>query len=123
MYMDAEGAIKPVGVLDVICRRIPIHVAVGGIADLIPAHVHPALVDPKSGRVFASVTTIANVGHLVRLVCLSNVLRPLISFRYRKKYRKSWLHTFLRCSQATALFRLAYDIKCKIRAFFWDCID
>ena len=75
MYMDAEGAIKPVGVLDVICRRIPIHVAVGGIADLIPAHVHPALVDPKSGRVFASVTTIANVGHLVRLfyrMCFSH---------------------------------------------------
>ncbi len=110
MYMDAEGAIKPVTVLDVICRRIPIHVAVGGIADLIPPHVHPALVDPKSGRVFASVTTIENVGHLVRLFP-SNVFLVLISCRYRKKCRKRWLPIFSRCSQAIALFRLAYNIK------------
>ncbi|KJA16103.1 hypothetical protein HYPSUDRAFT_71621 [Hypholoma sublateritium FD-334 SS-4] len=65
MYMDTEGAIKPVSILDVICRHIPIHIALGGKSDLIPPHVHPALVDPKSGRVFASVTTIAGVGHLI----------------------------------------------------------
>lgn len=75
MYMDAEGPIKPVSILDVICRHIPIHIALGGKSDLIPSHVHPALVDPKSGRVFTSVTTIAGVGHLVRFYLLNVFLQ------------------------------------------------
>ncbi|KAF8954108.1 Alpha/beta hydrolase fold-1 [Flammula alnicola] len=67
MYLDEEGPTKPVEVLNKVCHRIPVHLILGEIPDMIPSHVHQALTDPKSGRRFASVTIQKNVGHLVRL--------------------------------------------------------
>ncbi|KAF9474607.1 hypothetical protein BDN70DRAFT_884596 [Pholiota conissans] len=64
MYMDEEGPIKPVETLDRICHSVPVHLILGAIPDLIPAHVHEALINPKSGRRFASIVKL-NVGHLV----------------------------------------------------------
>ncbi|KAF8890426.1 Alpha/beta hydrolase fold-1 [Infundibulicybe gibba] len=65
MYIDAEGATKPVRNLDRICNKIPIHLIVGGVHDLIPDGVHAALVDPRSGRRFATITVIEESGHLM----------------------------------------------------------
>ena len=67
MYNDVEGPNKPVEVLDAICHTIPIHLILGEIADYIPRHVHRALVNPASGRRFASITAMSGVGHLVSL--------------------------------------------------------
>lgn len=71
MYMDEEGPIKPVKILDEICPRIPVHLVLGGVPDLIPRHVHDLLVDSKSSRDFASVKILPGVGHLVR-VCMAH---------------------------------------------------
>lgn len=65
MYMDAEGPTKPVKDLNKICHQIPTHLILGQISDLIPAHVHKALVDHNSGRQFASIRSIPGIGHLV----------------------------------------------------------
>ncbi|KAF8959417.1 hypothetical protein BDZ97DRAFT_1837947 [Flammula alnicola] len=65
MYLDEEGPTKPVEVLNKVCHRIPVHLILGEIPDMIPSHMHQALADPKSGRWFASVTIQKNVGHLI----------------------------------------------------------
>jgi pimeloyl-ACP methyl ester carboxylesterase len=65
MYLDEEGATKPVEDLNTICHRIPVHLILGEVPDFIPADVHQALINPASGRRFASLTTLKNVGHLV----------------------------------------------------------
>lgn len=41
------------------------HLIIGDVHDAIPREVQDALVDPKSGRKFASVTRLKNIGHLV----------------------------------------------------------
>ncbi|KAJ3788256.1 Alpha/beta hydrolase fold-1 [Lentinula aff. detonsa] len=67
MYRDPEGATKPVKSLDIACREKPIHLVLGGIHDFMPQRTHEALLDKKSGRVFASTTIIKESGHLVPL--------------------------------------------------------
>lgn len=65
MYRDPEGATKPIGDLNKVCASRPVHLVLGGIHDFLPKHVHEAIVDPSSGRQFASITTIPESGHLV----------------------------------------------------------
>jgi len=65
MYRDIEGPTKPVEDLNKICHQIPTHLILGKIDDLIPAHVHEALVAPNSGRQYASIQWIPGVGHLI----------------------------------------------------------
>ncbi|KAF4616073.1 hypothetical protein D9613_011338 [Agrocybe pediades] len=66
MYRDdLEGPTKPVQVVDRICHSIPIHLILGGIHDLIPEQVHRDLLDTNSGRNFATVVTMKDVGHLI----------------------------------------------------------
>ncbi|KAF8164732.1 Alpha/beta hydrolase fold-1 [Crassisporium funariophilum] len=65
MYLDEEGPTKPVEDLNKICHHIPVHLILGQICDFIPARVQNALTDPKSGRRYASIVKIPNVGHLI----------------------------------------------------------
>jgi len=65
MYRDADGPITPVPVLNKVCVDRPVHLVLAAVHDFIPARVHAALLDPQSGRRYASVTTLAGVGHLV----------------------------------------------------------
>ncbi|KAF8815782.1 alpha/beta-hydrolase [Phlegmacium glaucopus] len=65
MYLDVDGPTKPVEDLNIICHRIPTHLILGQLADFIPVHVHKALINPQSGRQFASITKIPGVGHLI----------------------------------------------------------
>ncbi|PPQ88900.1 hypothetical protein CVT25_009135 [Psilocybe cyanescens] len=67
MYLDEPGGVAPIIDLDRICHSIPVHIIMGKISDFIPAYLHSALLDPNSGRRFASVVTMEKVGHLVRL--------------------------------------------------------
>jgi len=67
MYRDPEGATKPVESLDVACREKPVHIVLGGINDFMPKRTQEALLDPKSGRKFASTTVIKESGHLIPL--------------------------------------------------------
>ncbi|KAK0191651.1 hypothetical protein F5146DRAFT_1103580 [Armillaria mellea] len=65
MYRDPEGATKPIGDLNRACASRPVHLVLGGTHDFLPKRVHEAIVDPSSGRRFASITTIPESGHLV----------------------------------------------------------
>lgn len=65
MYRDPEGATKPIGDLNKACASRTVHIVLGGIHDFLPKRVHEAIVDPSSGRHFASITTIPESGHLV----------------------------------------------------------
>lgn len=123
MYRDPEGATKPVESLDVACREKPVHLVLGGINDfmyvsklsdgeladafLILGHLHrpkrtqEALLDPKSGRKFASTTMIKEAGHLVgvfRLFCYFAFylfLHPLTFPSYAGHPSLSFLRAFL----------------------------
>ncbi|RDB20315.1 Abhydrolase domain-containing protein mpaH [Hypsizygus marmoreus] len=65
MYRDADGPTKPVLDLNKACASKPVHIILGGVNDFIPRRVHEAILDSKSGRNYASKTTIQGVGHLV----------------------------------------------------------
>lgn len=65
MYRDREGLTKPVEALTEICSWLPTHVILGRMHDYIPLKVHEALLDPRSGRRYASIKYIDDVGHLV----------------------------------------------------------
>ncbi|KDQ62330.1 hypothetical protein JAAARDRAFT_149140 [Jaapia argillacea MUCL 33604] len=65
MYRDVEGPTKPVTDLNEACTRMPVHIVFGDVNDFLPREVHEAVVDPSSGRRFASITRIPKVGHLV----------------------------------------------------------
>ncbi|KAF9256579.1 hypothetical protein L218DRAFT_966280 [Marasmius fiardii PR-910] len=67
MYRDPDGATKPVEDLNKTCKEKPVHLILGGIYDFMPKRTHNALIDPKSGRKFASITVIPEAGHLVPL--------------------------------------------------------
>jgi len=82
MYLDVEGPTKPVEMLNTVCHKMPVDVILGEYFDLMcvilgleimiltlffsPEHVHKALLDPDSGRRFASFKKMENVGHLVK---------------------------------------------------------
>ncbi|CAA7268726.1 unnamed protein product [Cyclocybe aegerita] len=51
--------------LNQICVHIPVHLIFGGKNDLFEREAQDSLIDPKESRVFASVTRIEGVGHLV----------------------------------------------------------
>ncbi|KAJ3508790.1 hypothetical protein NLJ89_g5563 [Agrocybe chaxingu] len=51
--------------LNQICVHLPVHLIFGGKNDLFEKDAQDSLIDPKEGRVFASVTRIDGVGHLV----------------------------------------------------------
>jgi len=65
MYRDVDGPTKPIPGLQRTCSRIPVHIIFGNINDYMPRFVQDALIDPSSGRLFASITRIEGVGHLV----------------------------------------------------------
>ena len=93
MYLDKDGPITPVLHLNRVCNRV--HLILGCIHDFMcvpswlpsltvvsrltslrccayttairPEEVQKALVDPKSGRQFASVTHMQTAGHLVSI--------------------------------------------------------
>ncbi|EKM76093.1 hypothetical protein AGABI1DRAFT_131612 [Agaricus bisporus var. burnettii JB137-S8] len=65
MYFDIPGATRPVEELTRLCSLLPVHLIIGQDKDFVPKEVHEALVDPSSGRKFASVTEINEVGHLI----------------------------------------------------------
>ncbi|KAH9483259.1 hypothetical protein JR316_0005363 [Psilocybe cubensis] len=65
MYLDEAGGVAPLIDLDRICHSIPVHLILGAIPDFIPTYLHKALIDPASGRRFASIITMENVGHLI----------------------------------------------------------
>ena len=94
MYRDVEGPTQPIAVLNEICHQIPTHLILGRVSDLMcvnlflfsfrllyiysttlfffflprPAYVHEALVDPNSGRRYASIEYVSGIGHLVRTI-------------------------------------------------------
>ncbi|KII96155.1 hypothetical protein PLICRDRAFT_170729 [Plicaturopsis crispa FD-325 SS-3] len=65
MYRDVHGPTKPVQDLNKACASLPVHIIFGAINDFLPRKVHEAVVDPASGRKFASVSRLEGVGHLV----------------------------------------------------------
>ncbi|KXN88337.1 hypothetical protein AN958_07482 [Leucoagaricus sp. SymC.cos] len=65
MYLDNPGATQPVEELTRICSKLPIHLVLGLKNDFIPRTVHEELLNPESGRIYASVTQIPEVGHLI----------------------------------------------------------
>jgi hypothetical protein len=88
MYRDPDGATKPVEDINKWCHRRPFHVVFAGVNDILsvlrisclhlfsdfiylferfprPKRVQQALVDPRTGRSFASITTIEESGHMV----------------------------------------------------------
>ncbi|KAJ7576874.1 Alpha/beta hydrolase fold-1 [Mycena floridula] len=65
MYRDPDGATKPMIDLNKACATRPVHVILGGVHDFMPERTHTALLDPNSGRKFASVTVVPGVGHLM----------------------------------------------------------
>ncbi|KIM42649.1 hypothetical protein M413DRAFT_444334 [Hebeloma cylindrosporum] len=65
MYLDVEGVIKPVEALNKVCHITSVHLILGEVSDFIPHKVQQALIDPTSGRRFASLNILTNVGHLV----------------------------------------------------------
>ncbi|KAK7056620.1 hypothetical protein VNI00_002337 [Paramarasmius palmivorus] len=67
MYRDPDGATKPVEPLTQACKEKPVHLILAGVHDFMPKRTQEALLDPKSGRTFASVTIMPGVGHLVPL--------------------------------------------------------
>ncbi|ESK91250.1 alpha/beta-hydrolase [Moniliophthora roreri MCA 2997] len=67
MYRDPDGATTPVVPLTQACKEKPVHLILGGVHDFMPKRTQDALLDPKSGRTFASVTILPDVGHLVPL--------------------------------------------------------
>jgi len=64
MYMDHDGPTKPVEDLNRVCARMSVHIIFGDVKDTLSREVHDAIIDPKSGRRFASISCI-NCGHLV----------------------------------------------------------
>ncbi|TFK65849.1 hypothetical protein BDN72DRAFT_880692 [Pluteus cervinus] len=65
MYRDTEGLLSPVEDLNHICKRKRVHLILGGKNDYIPKRVHKAIVDPSSGRIYASTRTLEAAGHLI----------------------------------------------------------
>ncbi|KAJ3573724.1 hypothetical protein NP233_g2240 [Leucocoprinus birnbaumii] len=65
MYLDMPGATRPVGELTRLCPILPVHLIIGLSNDFIPRVVHDRLIDPTSGRTFASVSEVPQVGHLM----------------------------------------------------------
>lgn len=65
MYLEPRGATKPVGPLTRLCSHLPIHLVLGLKHDFIPPEVHEVLLDRTSGRTYASVTMMPDVGHLI----------------------------------------------------------
>lgn len=65
MYTDVPGATQPVQELTRLCPVLPIHLVLGLINDFIPRATHERLLDPASGRTYASVVEIPEVGHLI----------------------------------------------------------
>lgn len=63
-----SGSTKPIPDLNRACASMPVHIIFGNINDRLPRSVHDALVDPQSGRQFASVTRIKGSGHLVSIL-------------------------------------------------------
>lgn len=83
MYLDIKGATEPVEELTRLCSLLPIHLVLGLQNDFMyalsllskclikletcsPRSVHEALLDPASGRRYASLREEPDVGHLVR---------------------------------------------------------
>jgi len=64
MYRDTEALTKPIPGLNLTCTQMPVHVIFGARNDFVPRAVQDALIDPASGRKFASITRIDS-GHLV----------------------------------------------------------
>ncbi|KAF7300970.1 Abhydrolase domain-containing protein mpaH [Mycena indigotica] len=62
MYRDPDGATKPVETLKRLCRIMPVHLILGGIADFIPKRVHKAIIESQP---WASVDVIKDAGHLI----------------------------------------------------------
>lgn len=84
MYRDMEGPTKPVEMLNQVCTSVPVHLILGRKHDVMqvqslifytvspfwyfvtsPVDVQDALLDPASGRCYASTKYIDDVGHLV----------------------------------------------------------
>lgn len=61
------GSAEPVLDLDRACVDKPVHLILGDVNDAIPREVQDALIDSKSGRKFASVARLKNIGHLVSI--------------------------------------------------------
>ncbi|KAJ6511479.1 alpha/beta-hydrolase [Mycena vitilis] len=64
-YTYYQDAIDGVDRLTEICAALPVHCIFGEKNDLVAAETQKALVDPVSGRKFASITRIPGAGHLV----------------------------------------------------------
>ncbi|KAJ6511412.1 alpha/beta-hydrolase [Mycena vitilis] len=64
-YTYYQDAIDGVDRLTELCARLPIHCIFGEKNDLIASETQKALIDPASGRKFASITRIPGAGHLV----------------------------------------------------------
>ncbi|KAF8719049.1 hypothetical protein AX14_011527 [Amanita brunnescens Koide BX004] len=65
MYRDLEGATDPVKMLDQVCTFVPVHLILGRKHDVIPTDVQDELLNPASGRSYASTEYIDDVGHLI----------------------------------------------------------
>jgi len=65
MYLDRDGPTKPVEDLNKACAQISVHIVFGDINDALSREVHDAIINPTSGRQFASITRIPSSGHLV----------------------------------------------------------
>lgn len=65
MYLDVPGATRPVEELTRLCSLLPVHLVIGLKNDFIPRVVHERLLDPASGRIYASVKEVPDIGHLI----------------------------------------------------------
>ncbi|KAI0269361.1 Alpha/Beta hydrolase protein [Gloeopeniophorella convolvens] len=65
MYNDRYGAISATPYLTRACAEAPVHIILGAINDYLPRQVQESIVNPASGRRFASITHLEGVGHLV----------------------------------------------------------
>lgn len=75
VLLNSGGSAEPVQDLNRVCIDKQVHLILGEVHDAIPGEVQDALVDPKSGRKFASVTRLKNVGHLVGVLLVA--VRPV----------------------------------------------
>lgn len=85
------GSAEPVLDLNRACVDKPVHLIIGEVHDAIPREVQDALVDPKSGRKFASVTRLKNIGHLVSFLAgCEDAWLLICHFRFPSKHRMLW---------------------------------
>ncbi|KAF8989894.1 Alpha/Beta hydrolase protein [Cyathus striatus] len=64
VYGDLENPFQALDQIAKLCKRVPIHLVFGSINDLVPRYSQDTVSDPTKGRYVASLTRIADAGHM-----------------------------------------------------------